>query len=77
MRHALVDRKAIPLALMLTAANVHDSVVFEQMLDRVKPIRRPRGRPRKRPEKLHADIHEAFLFLGAALICLSYLQKGC
>lgn len=40
---------------MLTAANVHDSKVFEELVDLVLPIRGVRGRPRKRPEKLHAD----------------------
>jgi IS5 family transposase len=40
---------------MLTGANVHDSMVFEELLDSIKPIKRPRGRPRKRPDKLHAD----------------------
>jgi transposase len=41
---------------VLTAANVHDSMVFEELIDAVEPIKGPgRGRPRKRPEKLHAD----------------------
>ncbi len=40
---------------MLTGANVHDSRVFEQMVDAIKPVRRGRGRPRRRAEKLHAD----------------------
>ena len=40
---------------MLTAANVHDSMVFEELLDAIEPIKRPRGRPRKRPKKLRAD----------------------
>lgn len=40
---------------MLTAANRHDSIVFEALLDAIRPIKRPRGRPRKRPAKLHAD----------------------
>jgi len=41
---------------MLTAANVHDTMVFEELIDAVESIKRPgRGRPRKRPEKLHAD----------------------
>jgi transposase len=39
----------------LTAANVHDSTVFEELVDGIEPIKRPRGRPRKRPKKLHAD----------------------
>ena len=40
---------------MLTAANVHDSKAFEELVDTIAAIRRSRGRPRKRPEKLHAD----------------------
>jgi transposase len=52
----VVDREGVPLAVMLTAANVHDSMVFEELVDGIEPIKRPgRGRPRKRPEKLHAD----------------------
>ena len=54
--HLLVDDNGVPLAVVLTAANVHDSKVFEDLVDAVGPIKRPgRGRPRKRPEKLHAD----------------------
>jgi transposase len=41
--------------VVLTAANVHDSKVFEELVDAVEPVERPLGRPRKRPEKLHAD----------------------
>jgi transposase len=42
--------------VVLTAANLDDSKVFEELIDAVGPIKRPgRGRPRKRPEKLHAD----------------------
>jgi transposase len=54
--HLLTDRNGVPLAVVLTAANVHDSKVFEELADTVEPMKRPgRGRPRKRPEKLHAD----------------------
>jgi transposase len=56
--HVLVDRQGIPLAVQLTAANVHDSKLLEPLVDAVQPIRRPigaPGRPRKRPAKLHAD----------------------
>lgn len=39
-----------------TAANVHESMVFAEVVDSIAPIKGPgRGRPRKRPEKLHAD----------------------
>jgi transposase len=133
----VVDRRGIPLAVKLTAANVHDSTVFEALVEAIPPIKRPRGRPRQRPLKLHADkgydyprcrrylqrrgircrisrrgiessqrlgrhrwvvertlawlnrfrrlivryerradIHQAFLHLGCALICFNYLAKG-
>lgn len=40
---------------MLTAANVHDSMAFEELIDAVEPIKGTgRGRPSKRPEKVHA-----------------------
>ena len=57
-RHVVSDRGGIPLAVVLTAANVHDSKVLEEAVDSIEPIKRPRGRPgrpRKRPKKLHAD----------------------
>lgn len=51
----MVDRRGTPLACRLTAANAHESTIFEELIDAIGPIRRPRGRPRRRPEKLHAD----------------------
>lgn len=54
-RHLVVDRQGIPLAILLTAANVNETTMLESTLDAIDPIRRPRGRPRKRPDKLHAD----------------------
>src|SRR5215217_7351863 len=54
-RHLVVDRQGIPLAVLLTAANVHDGTVLEEALDAVPPIRQPRGRPRRRPTRPHAD----------------------
>jgi transposase len=55
--HLLVDRKGIPLAVCLSAANTHDSVLLA-VVDAVQSVKRPRGqpgRPRKRPAKLHPD----------------------
>jgi transposase len=131
----VTDRNGVPLAVVLSSANAHDSTVFEELVDAVEPVRGPgKGRPRKRPKKLHADkvydfprcrralrkrgivarigrrgidsserlgryrwvvertlawlswfrrlavryekgadLHEAFLYLGCALICLRYL----
>jgi transposase len=51
----VVDRQGIPLAVVLSAANVHDSRMMLETVDAIEPIKRPVGRPRKRPAKLHAD----------------------
>jgi hypothetical protein len=51
----VVDRQGIPLAVTLSAANVHDSRMRLETVDAIEPIKRPVGRPRKRPAKLHAD----------------------
>jgi hypothetical protein len=52
--HLLVDRRGIPLAACLSAANTHDAMLLEQVVDAVAPVKGPRGRPgrpRKRPAK--------------------------
>ena len=133
----MVDRAGIPLAALLTGANRHESVVFEDLIDAIPRIKGPTGGRRKRPTKLHADkaydmprcrralsrrhikiriarkgveskerlgrhrwvvertlawlnryrrltvryerradIHQAFLTLGCALICWNYLQDA-
>ena len=54
-RHVLVEAAGIPLAFLLTPANVHDSTMLEPVLDAVPSIRQCAGRPRRRPGKLHAD----------------------
>lgn len=54
--HLFTDGKGIPLAVALSAANTHDSKLFEPLLDAAPAIKGGgRGRPRRRPEKLHAD----------------------
>lgn len=55
-QHLVVDRQGIPLAVEVTAANLHDSRMLEPMLDAIPPLGTGRrGRPRRRPAKLHAD----------------------
>ena len=56
--HLVVDRNGIPLAVHLSAANVHDARQLLPLVDAIPPIIGPRGkpgRPRKRPAKLHPD----------------------
>ncbi len=54
-RHIAVERGGLPLAKLLTGANRHESMVFEELLDAIPPIMQPNGRRRKRPDKGHAD----------------------
>ena len=51
----MTDRQGIPLAVVVTPANVHDSTMLETLVDAVPTIRQCVGRPRRRPDKLHAD----------------------
>lgn len=54
----MVDRNGIPLAVRLSAANIHDSTQLLPLVDAIPTIMRPQGkpgRPCKRPAKLHAD----------------------
>jgi len=39
----------------ISAANVNDHRLLEDMVDGIAPVRQPGGRPRKRPGKLHGD----------------------
>ncbi len=56
--HLVVDEQGVPLAVRLSAANVHDSRLLLPVVDAIPAIWRPvgePGRPRRRPAKLHAD----------------------
>ena len=54
-RHLITDRQGLPLMFCVTAANRHDSVVFEDLVDALPAVAGRPGRPRRWPEKLHAD----------------------
>ena len=54
-RHQIVDKNGLPLATVLSGANVPDGKRFLQTVDAIPPIRGKAGRPRRRPEKVHAD----------------------
>jgi transposase len=51
----MCDRTGLPLTVLISAANVHDSQLLVPLLDSLAPVRSVRGRPRSRPDKLHAD----------------------
>ncbi len=54
-RHIIVDRRGLPLALCITGANRHDSMVFEILMDSMPTIPGLPGQLRKRPDRPHAD----------------------
>ncbi len=43
------------MAVVVTGANRHDSIVFEHLVDAIPAVPGLSGRPRSRPDKLHAD----------------------
>ena len=45
----------LPLAVAVTGANRHDSMLIEPMLDALPAVQHRRGRPRRRPDRLYAD----------------------
>jgi hypothetical protein len=54
----VVDRRSIPLAVRLPAANAHGATQLLPLIAAIPSIIGPRekpGRPRQRPAKLHAD----------------------
>ena len=63
----MVERGGLPLAAVLSGANVHDCRMLEAALDAVPALAGRRGRPRRRPEKLHADKGYDFARCRAAL----------
>ena len=50
-----MDARGIPLAVLVSGANRHDSMLFEPCVDAIPAIKGSQGRPRRRPYKLHAD----------------------
>ncbi len=53
--HVLTDRAGLPLALGVSAANLHDSQALEPLVQGIPKIRSRRGPRRRKPAKLHAD----------------------
>jgi transposase len=53
--HLVCEGGGLPLTVVVTAANLADTIMFVALLDDVPPIRTPAGRRRTRPEAVHAD----------------------
>lgn len=52
----MTDRRGSPLAVLLSAANVHDMKRAMPLMDAIPPVHTGRrGRPRRRPHKAHGD----------------------
>jgi IS5 family transposase len=45
----------VPLSVVVTAANVNDTTMFQAVVDDIPSIRTPSRRRRTRPAKVHAD----------------------
>ncbi|MFM7539597.1 MAG: transposase, partial [Planctomycetota bacterium] len=54
-RHVISDGQGIPLALIHTGANVHDSQAAMPLVDSIPSIKRPGNGRRRRPDSLYAD----------------------
>jgi hypothetical protein len=50
-----VDKNGLPLATLLSGANVPDGKMLLAVVDVIPAVRGKRGRPRRRPDKVHAD----------------------
>jgi len=69
--HLLCDRNGLPLQVLATGANAHDSTMLAPLLNTNPGVRehgsRP-GRPRRRPGKLHADKTSHAVKLSSGLL---------
>ncbi|MFM7114794.1 MAG: transposase, partial [Planctomycetota bacterium] len=54
-RHVISDGQGVPLALIHTGANVHDSQAAMPLVDSIPSIKCPGGGRRRRPDSLYAD----------------------
>lgn len=53
--HVLSDRRGLPLAVAVSAANTNDNQALKPLIRAVPAVRSPRGPRRRKPAKLHAD----------------------
>lgn len=53
--HVITDGHGIPLATILTAANVNDVTQLTSLVDAIPPVRGRCGRPRRKPLRVQGD----------------------
>lgn len=53
--HVITDAQGIPLAVILTAANVNDIEELLPLVDSIPPVRGKPGRPRQKPDRVQGD----------------------
>ncbi|WP_201698511.1 IS5 family transposase [Paraburkholderia hiiakae] len=53
--HIIVDAQGIPLAVILTGANVHDVTQLDALVDAIPCLRGKRGRPLRKPKIVQGD----------------------
>ena len=51
----IADAAGIPLAVILTAANVNDVTQLQPLVEAIPPVRGKRGHPRHRPQAVQGD----------------------
>lgn len=67
--HVACEGSGLPLAVVVTAANINDGMLLEALLDDVPAVLGPSGRRRCRPSTVHAD--KAY----DARHCRAYLRR--
>jgi transposase len=78
----IVDANGIPLAALLTAANVPDVKQLVDLVDAIPPIAGKPGAPRKRPDAVQGDAgyrslrHRVCLFIRGITPIISQHQGG-
>jgi hypothetical protein len=53
--YLVCDGGGVPLSVVVTAANVNDTTMFQAVVADIPPIRTPAGRRCTRPGAVHAD----------------------
>jgi IS5 family transposase len=53
--HLVCEGSGLPLTVVVTAANVNDTTMFQAVVADIPPVRTPAGRRRTRPAAVHAD----------------------